>query len=161
LEIGLAKLVPDAAASLSRKSDQQDSTEIHLAAFHGSYGAGHNPRISGVSWNGLGWDAGGGLASDIIVLVVDRPDFIELHVSPRRRVGGRPPSSDAYQAMIGGNELALQRVVAEQDEIVVRFQVSERVRAAAENQVLFLCFSRGYKADDRESERFLYSVRWK
>ena len=160
-EIGSAKLVPATSPSPISKFDQHNLTQMHLGEFHGSYNAEQNPVNSGITWNGLGWEVGSGIASDVIVLVIDQPDFIELHVSPRRRVNGGLSSSDAYQAMLDSKMLSLQRVVPEENGIMVIFQVPERLRAAIGNQALFLCFSKGYEADDRDSERFLYSVRWK
>jgi hypothetical protein len=116
---------------------------------------------SALAGNGYGWEPLNGFASDIVTLALDRPQFPELRVSPRRGMNGEPARPDVYRAQIDGCPLPLREVKQQEDEIKVVFDIPVAIRSRQHEQVLFLCFSSGYDAEDRLSERFLYSVHWR
>jgi hypothetical protein len=93
-----------------------------------------------------------------VILAVDSPQLLELQVSERREINGEPARTDAYQARIGGLSLPIRLVTREAEGVKVVFDVPSELWNKQE--FLFLCFSSGYDAEDRDSERFLYSVRW-
>jgi hypothetical protein len=134
---------------------------IALSQFGGSYTLSHHPADTGIAWNGHGWESGNGFADDIVVLAVDKPQFVELRIGERRASNGEPAKKDVYRAMIDGVLLPLREVERGEDGLRVMFDIPSDLRARLNNEVLFLCFSDGYKVEDRVSERLLYSVQWK
>jgi hypothetical protein len=132
-----------------------------LRDFNGIYTTDNFPSKTGIAGNGYGWDADGGIAANVMSLAVDRPEFIELHLSARRSSNGVSARADSYRAQIDGRTLPLREVVAENDGLKVTFMVPQNIRKRQQDEMLFLCFSDRYDAADRNSERFLYSVRWR
>lgn len=132
-----------------------------VADFGGMYSETNHPVKTGIFGNGYGWDGETGIAGDVISLVLDNPKLVEMRVSGRRSMNGDATRPDAYRAQIDRVTLPLKAVTREDDGFRVEFSVPESVCARNETQVLFLCFSSGYDTEDRESERFLYSVRWR
>jgi hypothetical protein len=135
------------------------SSGASLASFGGNYSLDHSPGQSGITFNGHGWDSEGGFAGDLVTLAVDNPQFIELHLSNRREFNGVPARKDVYQARMDGQALSLRSVMPESDGLTVTFDVPAKLQHG--QQMVFLCFSAGYDSEDRDSERFLYSVKWK
>lgn len=133
---------------------------VSLEQFRGVYTLSHHPADTGIAWNGHGWESENGFADDIVVLTVDKPQYVELRVSERRAVNGEPARKDVYRAMIDGVLLPLRNVVRG-DGLRVTFDIPSDLQTRLNNEVLFLCFSGGYDTQDRDSERILYSVRWK
>ncbi|HEX4264371.1 MAG TPA: hypothetical protein VH597_08530 [Verrucomicrobiae bacterium] len=150
---------------------QQDRSPIRLALpraqgtalrdFNGTYTTDNSPAKTGIVGNGYGWDADGGIAFNVLSLAVDRPEFIELHLSPRRSSNGVSARNDSYRAQIDGQTLPLRDVAAENDGLKITFVIPQNIRQRQRDEMLFLCFSDRYDAADRNSERFLYSVRWR
>jgi hypothetical protein len=136
-----------------------DAPGTPRASFEGGYSAAHLPSESGIAFNGHGWEPDTGFAGDVVTLAVDNPQFIELRVSERREFNGVLARKDVYQASMDGLALALRGVTNESDGLKVTFDVPPKLRKG--QQLLFVCFSAGYDAEDRDSERFLYSVRWR
>jgi len=132
-----------------------------ISDFNGIYTMSRHPRETGIFGNGYGWDAESGIADDVICLALDNPQFVELNLSERRGMNGEKPRSDTYRAQIDGQPLSLRKVTKEDEGIRVEFDVPEPIRARHQDELLFLCFSGGYDAEDRDSERFLYTVRWR
>lgn len=130
-----------------------------LAQYQGGYSLSQHPALSGIAFNGHGWDPDAGFAGDIITLAVDQPQFIELHVSERRGINGQQARKDIYQAKMDGKTLSVRSATPESDGEKVVFEVPSKLQKG--QQLVFLCFSGGYDAEDRDSERFLYSVRWR
>jgi hypothetical protein len=129
--------------------------------FHGLYTADNSPNRTDLVFNGDGWDANSGLASDVVSLAVDQPEFIELHLSGRRSSNGVAARNDTYQAQIDGVPLPQHEAVPEPEGLKIVFDIPQHIRARHTAEILFLCFSKGYDEADRNSERFLYSVRWR
>ena len=92
---------------------------------------------------------------------MDSPQFVELHVSKRRALYGETGGDDTYQAQIDGVSLPLRDIARNGDGLKVTFDVPEAIRLHKRNEMLFLCFSEKYGVEDRDSERFLFSVRWR
>lgn len=132
-----------------------------IAEFGGAYDTTNNPTQTGIAYNGYGWTPEDGYAGNIVILAVDCPDFVELHVGPRERDGERPARPDVYRAKIDNEFLSLREVRTEGDRLRVKFDVPERIRRRGAHELLFLCFSQGYDEEDRDSTRSLYSVRWR
>lgn len=132
-----------------------------LKDFIGIYTPDHHPAESKIAGNGYGWEPETGFADDVVSLAVDGPKFVALHVSERRAFNGETPKKDLYQAQIDGVALPLRGVVRESDGLIVTFEIPQRIQNRHENELLFLCFSEGYDSESRNSERFLYSIRWR
>jgi hypothetical protein len=130
-----------------------------LASFGGNYSLDRPPGQNGIAFNGHGWDPNGGFAGDIVTLVLDNPQFVQLHVSTRREFNGVLARKDVYQAKMNGKALLLHEVTNEEDGLKIAFDVPSQMQTG--EQIVFLCFSSSYDAEDRDSERFLYSVRWR
>ena len=129
--------------------------------FDGIYTPDNPPNATGIPGNGYGWDPESGIAANIVSLAVDRPQFVELHVSQRRASNGESMGNDVYRAQIDGVSLQQQEVVPAADGLTVRFDLPKSIRSQQQEEVLFLGFSSGFSEADRDSERFLYSVRWR
>ena len=134
---------------------------MSLKNFNGKYTPDHHPSATRIKGNGDGWEPETGFASDIVSLVVDDPEFVDLRVSGRRKINSEPAPKDIYRAQIDGVSLPIRSVLKDGDEFDVTFELPRAIRSPHQNQILFLCFSDGYDMEDRESERFLYSVRWR
>jgi len=161
LEIASAR-VPAELPGL-REGPQPSSTTpaSSLSQFEGSYSETHVPSQSGLAFNGHGWEPETGFADDVVVLAVDRPEFVELHLTGRRAMNGQSTRADRYHAVMDGQSLPLRSVVENADELRVAFDVPEKIRRQGQDQLLFLCFSGAFDPEDRESQRFLHSVRWR
>jgi hypothetical protein len=136
----------------------QDGPRIPLEAFQGSYNPDRHPVETGIALNGMGWDKDSSLAGDVVTLAVDDPQSVELHLSERRMLNGQPVGLDFYRAVMAGEQLPLQKTIRNNNELIVTFGIPDNLKNGS--QILFLCFSKEYEAPDRDSERYLYSVRW-
>jgi hypothetical protein len=132
-----------------------------LESFNGCYNLETTPSATRIAYNGEGWDENDGLAGAVVVLAVDRPEFVELTVEPRLTDGSFSASRDSYRARIGGTELPLEKTSTNGDLIRVRFKVPEEIRRRRENNLLFLCFIGKCTAEDRSSLRMLRTVCWR
>ncbi|HEX5219214.1 MAG TPA: hypothetical protein VFZ59_06575 [Verrucomicrobiae bacterium] len=120
-----------------------------------------DPSETQIAYNGYGWHSEAGRASTIVILALDRPTHLELVVSKRQHDSAGASRPDVYRAMIDNKFLRLREIKPEGDIFRVRFDVPEMVRQRAGDEVLFLSFSKGFDKADSESQRFLYSVRWR
>jgi hypothetical protein len=132
-----------------------------LPEYGGVYNGAHAPGQTAIPGNGYGWDTETGLAEDVVVLAVDRPQRVELKLSGRRGLNGETAKNDTYRAMIDGVTLPIRSVTEDDGGRKVLFDIPDAVPRRGNDEFLFLCFSEGYEGEDRASERFLYSVRWK
>lgn len=135
--------------------------EVPLENFNGIYAPTRHPVETKIAGNGYGWEPETGFAADVLSLAIDNPEFVELRVSQRRASNGEPAKTDVYRAQIDGISLPLTEVIPEEQNLKITFKVPSNVQAKHQIEMLFLCFSDGYDAKDRNSERFLYSVRWR
>lgn len=89
-----------------------------------------------------GWENGSGSAPFAVMVPVDRPQFVELRVGPRLQTAGDSGRSDVYRARIENQELPLAGVEPDTDgkSLRVRFDMPERIRRRAGDELLFLCF---------------------
>jgi len=156
-EIGSAK-VPAHLPSSAERHEKILRKAILVGA---NYSAENPPSVSGISWNGNGWDAESTFAENVVVLAVSKPVFVELQVAKRRSDNGQTPRTDSYRAMIDGVMLPLRKIIPGEEKLTVIFDVPKAIQDQAKNEVLFLCFSDGYDEIDRHSERYLYSVKWR
>lgn len=164
-------LVYEIASAKVPVEEQHPQPAIRLALPHtqgtplkdlnGVYTPDHHPDKTVIAGNGYGWEPESGFASDVVSLVVDQPEFVELRVIERRAVDGETARKDTYQAQMDGMPLRLRAVTKEGDELKMTFVVPEKIRTRQQTETLFLCFSDGYDVDDRNSERFLFSIRWR
>jgi hypothetical protein len=150
-------LAPGALVETSLRNIQGAS----LPEFNGRYDLKHHPALTDLCDNGQGWDPESGIAADLVSLAVDKPRFVELLVSARREVNGERAREDTYQAQMDGIQLPLRSVRKTDDRFKVVFDVPKSIQDRHDNEILFVCFSSDYDDDDRESERFLYSARWR
>ena len=136
-----------------------------LAEYRGIYDLQNKPGKTGIPYNGYGWnrpaEKDAANAHHIVILAVDKPQFIELEVSGRRHGKGGDTQPDVYRAMINSRFLPDAEVRELGDRRVVRFAVPEEVRKRNGDEILFLWFGRNYEPAERESIRDLYSVRWR
>lgn len=132
-----------------------------LAEYSGSYSVSRHPGETKIAYNGSGWAKEGGEAEHIVILAVHRPEFVELLVGPRLRNRSTTVLQDTYRAMIDNQFLTLHQVQEEGEELRVTFDVPEHISRRAGDELLFLCFSKGYELQARASRRVLYSVRWR
>lgn len=132
-----------------------------LASFNGRYAIENHPVETNIQYNGQTWNRDG-MASPILTLVLDRPEFLEISVGQRPEEGGTP---DSYRAKIGNLELPVESSIRTQDGsnviVKVRFGIPDRIRHQSGDQLAFLCFTTGWEPKDRRSQRRLYEVRWK
>ena len=159
-ELTLSQVVPVPNSTEASSTSTSLSAPISLNSFGGVYSTDHHPSISGLWFNGSGWDKETAIAEDVVILAVDRPQFVELHASPRRHLNG-VATEDNYEACVDGKALHLHEVKSEGDGMKVTFDIPESVRQQSQPQILFLAFSRDFTQADRYSERFLNSVRWR
>ncbi len=127
----------------------------------GSYASDNCPKETQIAYNGYGWDCKSEEAGSVVILAVDRPQFVELLVSNRLDQITHPKRSDFYRAMIDAQFLNLRSVTQEGELLRVRFDVPESIQHHAGDELLFLCFSKGFDDEDRDSNRMLRSVRWR
>jgi hypothetical protein len=163
-EILSAQVRPAPVPVLTRK---QISTELpsaegrRIVEFGGAYSITNHPSQTGIPYNGYGWDSETGLAGNIVIVAVDRPEFIEVLVGPRSDSAELPARPDEFRAMIGAEFLQFREVHQSEGPIRVRFEVPDKIKSRAGNQLLFLCFTKGFDSEDRESQRPLRSVQWR
>ena len=156
----VAVQTPEVAEGRTSESMLPHVKSIPLKQLDGVYSAAHPPSETGIPWNGRGW-AQNGFADDIVILAVNKPKYIELEVNNRQGLNGQPARQDVYRAMIDGVSLPLDKMVRDEYGWQVRFVVPPELQDRANDEILFLCFSKGYDAEDRDSARLLYSVRWR
>ena len=156
----VAVQTPEQAEGKTSESALPHVASVSLNQFNGVYSPAHPPSETGLPWNGRGW-AQNGFADDVVILAVDKPEFVTLEVDNRQGLNGQPARTDVYQAMIDGVLLPLDKVVRDDYGWQVRFAVPPELQKRANDEILFLCFSKGYDAEDRDSDRLLYSVRWR
>lgn len=126
----------------------------------GGYNMTNHPRDMAFFGNGRGWNRENGKARAIVTVDLNAPQYVELIVGPgeyQKNVSRH----DVYRAIMGGHFLPVQRIHTEADRTSVRFAVPEAIRRRADYELLFLCFTKNYDKEDRESRRILYSVRWR
>jgi len=63
--------------------------------------------------------------------------------------------------MIDGISLPLREVIPSDYGWQVIFDVPSKIQRQTNDEILFLCFSKSYDTEDRDSDRLLYSVRWR
>jgi hypothetical protein len=156
----VAKEPPAQAEGRPSESALPRAKSVPLEQFNGIYTLTHSPGNSGIPWNGHGW-AENGYADVIAMLAVDKPKFVELEVENRQGLNGQPARQDVYQAMIDGVLLPLDKVIPNDHGSRVRFEIPPELQKHAKDEILFLCFSKGVDAQDRDSARLLYSVKWR
>jgi hypothetical protein len=157
--IGTAKVaIP---SPTTEQTNKPPAPAVSIDSFGGSYTISKHPLQTGIQFNGAGWDAETGVADDVVMLMLDKPQFVELDVSERRTENDTETKADVYHAMIDGKMLPIKLQQSENDEFKVIFDVPESIRRQNQFQVVFLCFSDGFEKNDRDSERFLYLVKWK
>jgi hypothetical protein len=133
-----------------------------LAEFDGRYTIERHPTTALIACNGQGWEPITGFAADVVILAIDNPHFVELRVSARRGRFGKVPRADVYRARISNYELPLASIRQEEDDqTIVRFEIPQEIGERRRYEIIFLCFSASYDAEDRTSERFLYQVQWR
>ncbi|MGN6643828.1 MAG: hypothetical protein ACTHKU_12595 [Verrucomicrobiota bacterium] len=136
------------------------SSGADIAGFKGVYTKFDHPSKTGIPCNGRGWDTDSGFAANVIMVMVEKPDFLELVISQRRMQNGVPAKTDIYRAKIDGEWLNLEKVEHGQENLRVLFRVPDSVRSRKNDEVIFICFSKGFDAEDRNSDRILESIRW-
>ncbi len=132
-----------------------------LSSYDGNYSKTQLPQDTRIAYNGHGWRAHLGIAEHILILAVDKPEYIELEVSPRHAVGDTAPREDRYRAMINARFLPDPTVTRDGDRLRVRFPVTPEIRKRAGDELVFLWFGRDYSPTERDSTRTLHSVRWR
>jgi hypothetical protein len=163
-EIGTAKVMSGGQLKeqpeLRRDLPSTQTVGIPLNEFGGCYTSELHPVTSATRRNGVGWESG--FAASVVVLAIDRPEFLELRIEERRGLYGETPRKDSYQAQIDNQWLLLQEIRQVEDgQVLVRFDIPDPVRARRKDEILFLSFTAGFDEEDRNSERLLYQVRWR
>lgn len=162
-EIASTKVVPQIPEFAYGTAAQSELPHIQMTSlnkFGGIYSLSHHPADAGLSWNGYGWGQNG-FANDVVILAIDSPQFVELNVADREVSRGASIHKDTYRAMIDGMSLPLREVVRDDSVWKVKFDIPMRLHGGRNGEILFLCFSKEYDVEDRDSDRMLYSVRWK
>jgi len=132
-----------------------------LTAFQGKYSLEKHPLDTKVPYNGAGWSSDG-IASAIVTIAVDNPQFLEIVV-------GQPESpgeiADVYRAKVGNMELPvehrMQTFVGNRAAVKVRFRIPDQITRQQCDQLMFLCFRTNWELQDRRSTRPLYEIRWR
>lgn len=164
LEIGTAKVESHEQSEkqprLQRNLTGTQTDRAPLSEFNGCYTTDYQPLKTALRCNGVGWEAG--FAANIVILAIDRPEFVELRVEERRGLYGEAPRKDVYQAQIDNQRLLLREVRQVEDgQVLVRFDIPQQIRVCRKEEILFLNFTAGFDDEDRSSERVLYQVRWR
>lgn len=145
---------------LYKLSQRSFSDGRALAEFDGSYSLKNHPKETKIHGNGLGWDPKEGTAIGIVLLAVDKPEYLEL-------IMGKEPegSEPVYRAKINNIELPLEEVSptmnGENEAVRVRFGIPEEVLRQNGDQLVSLCFTPSYQQEDMERTRDLYRVSWR
>lgn len=132
-----------------------------LASYGGQYNKEQPPQETRIAYNGHGWLPETNKAEHIVILAVDRPEFIELELSARLADAEGVVRADRYKAMINAKFLPEPTLIQEGERIRVRFPVNPDVLERHGDELVFLWFGRDYSPAERESQRHLYSVRWR
>jgi hypothetical protein len=159
-----ARVLPPSVDLLPKGSIQAELRRAvgkELGEYSGNYSVTNHPGQTEIAYNGYGWNKEHGEASHIVSLAIDRPEFVEMLVGRRLNNSGGPAVEDTYRAMIDNQFLPLREVRGEGENIRVTFDVPERIRRRAGDELLFLCFSESYEPQERTSRRVLHSVRWR
>jgi hypothetical protein len=134
---------------------------LKLAAFNGRYSPETHPIDSNVLYNGRSWQRDG-IVAPVVMLALDRPEFLEILVGEPRAKGG---TADVYRARLNNLELekeSEERLQQGTDTLRrVRFRIPPTIVERNEDQLVFLSFVAKWEEDDRNSQRYLYEVRWR
>lgn len=148
-------------AQISTQLPRADGRKIEEFAGKYTHTITNHPAATMIPYNGSGWNQDNGQAGAIVILALDRPNYIEMVVDPcqdRSKDSARP---DLYRAKIDNQFLAVREVRKDGDQLRIRFDLPEAIRRRAGHEMLFLCFTRGFDQEDRQSKRLLHSVRWR
>ena len=134
--------------------------------FNGSYSIERHPVNSYIAANGLGWKMQNGQADYIVLLMVDKPRYLELLIGSEE--ADREP---VYRARINNIELPLESVLpaptgtntlnGTNAAFHVRFSIPESILRQDNDQLVSLCFTPSFHEKDLECTRTLYQVRWR
>jgi hypothetical protein len=131
-----------------------------LASFNGRYTLANHPLETSLHYNGQGWDRDG-MASSIVTLMLDGPQFLEISVGQRTEGSAH----DSYRAKMGNIELPTESVIRTTEGsnwvAKVRFSIPKRIRPQDKVQLIFVCFTTDWEQTTRRSQRPLYEVQWK
>ncbi len=135
-------------------------------SFNGSYTLEKHPKHSYIRANGYGWKVQDGQADYIVLLLVDKPQYLELLIGPEEA-----DREAVYRAKINNIELPLESVLpaptgtntlnGTNAAFLVRFSIPEPILRQDNDQLVSLCFTPSYHEKDLECTRTLYQVRWR
>ena len=137
-----------------------------IESFSGTYHLKNSPEQTLIRGNGYGWDISNGQADYIVLLMVDKPQYLELLIGPEE--ADREP---VYRAKINNIELPLEYVRpapagtntlnGTNAAFHVRFSIPESILRQDNDQLVSLCFTPSYHEKDLECTRTLYQARWR
>ncbi len=138
----------------------------YFSPFHGGYDKDNYPVKTGITGNGLGWSKDTGEANSILLIMVDKPQYLELLIGPEET--DREP---VYRAKINNIELPLESVLpaptgtntlnGTNAAFLVRFSIPEPILRQDNDQLVSLCFTPSFHEKDLECARTLYQARWR
>lgn len=137
-----------------------------ISAFNSDYTLEKHPSTSHIRGNGLGWKIPDGQADYIVLLMVDKPRYLELLIGPEEA-----DREAVYRAKINNIELPLESVLpaptgtntlnGTNAAFLVRFSIPESILRQDNDQLVSLCFTPSYHEKDLKCTRTLYQVRWR
>ncbi|GEM_PF-2632119 len=131
-----------------------------LSDYQGIYTPENHPWFSGIMGNGMEWNRETGLVGAMAILMVDRPQFLELTLGPEAE-----DFPEVYRAKINTIELPIIGITPTKygtnTAKRVRFSIPESILRQNGNQLISLCFTPSFHGRDMKRTRPLYQVRWK
>lgn len=132
----------------------------NLADYQGIYTQENHPGPTAIVGNGMGWNKETGLVSAVAILMVDRPQFLELTLGPESE--GFP---EVYRAKINTIELPIIGIApttyGTNTAKRVRFSIPEFILCQNGDQLISLCFTPSFHDCDMKRTRSLYQVYWR
>ena len=131
-----------------------------IADFDGVYTLENHPVQTEMSPNGQGWNEKSGEAEAIVLLAVDRPEYLELILGKEKG-----DIEGVYRAKINNIELPREEIktiaYGTNEAVRVRFSLTEEILRQRGDQLVSLCFSPSFWEGDMKRTRQLYQVRWR
>lgn len=156
---GAPRVLRWAAVAEGRRSWRSDSP-VQFPA-EGCYESARAPKLTGVPYNGAGWDESTGRAMPCVILFVDDPEFVELALVADAN-GPVPADPAQIRAKVGLEFLRLERIEPTAQGWTVRFSGPRQKRYQRGVQPVFLAtVPNQFLAEYKNAPWRLERVRWR
>ena len=131
-----------------------------LSDYQGIYTPENHPWFSGIMGNGMEWNRETGLVGAMAILMVDRPQFLELTLGPEAE-----DFPEVYRAKINTIELPIIGITpttyGTNTAKRVRFSIPEFILRQNGDQLISLCFTPNFHDHNMKRTRSFYQARWR